>query len=80
MTQLEIALQAENKKLADKLQLMQTIATRDKFYTHFFKISLNYKTRKEAFDYLNTLYAELFGDVLFSSYESFKMYYSRKLK
>lgn len=78
MTQLEISLQAQNEKLQQKIQLMQSISTRDKFHAYFFKICNNYTTRKDAFEYLNTLYAEYFGSELFATYAAFRMYYSRK--
>lgn len=78
MTQLEIALKAENHKLTQKMQLMQSISTRDKFHAHFFKICSGFATRKDAFDHLNELYAELFGSELFTSYTAFRMYYTRK--
>lgn len=78
MNQLEIALKAENEKLLHKIQLMQSISTRDKFHAYFFKICNNYTTRKDAFEYLNTLYAEHFGNEMFVSYASFRKYYERK--
>lgn len=78
MTQLEISLQAQNEKLQQKIQLMQSISTRDKFHAYFFKICNNYTTRKDAFEYLNTLYAEYFGSEMFSNYNSFRKYYERK--
>lgn len=78
MTQLEIALKADNEKLLHKIHLMQSISTRDKFHAYFFKICNNYTTRKDAFEHLNTLYAEYFGNEMFASYVAFRMYYSRK--
>ena len=78
MTQLEIALKADNEKLLHKIHLMQSISTRDKFHAYFFKICNNYTTRKDAFEHLNTLYAEHFGSEMFGCYASFRSYYSRK--
>lgn len=79
MTQLEISLKAQNEKLQQKIHLMQSISTRDKFHAYFFKICNNYTTRKDAFEYLNTLYAECFGSEMFGSYAAFRKYYERKI-
>lgn len=78
MTQYEIALQAENKKLQEERDLMRAIATRDAFYQQFFKTCNQFKTREEAFDSLNEKYYELFGEYKFSNYKCFRKYYERK--
>lgn len=80
MTQYEIALRAENIKLQEERDLMRAIATRDAFYQHFFKTCNQYKSRLEAFNTLNNIYAQLFGQELFTSYTAFRQYVSRKLK
>lgn len=78
MTQLEISLQAQNEKLQQKIQLMQSISTRDKFHAYFFKICNNYATREDAFEHLNGVYNDHFGEYLFTNYTAFRQYNSRK--
>lgn len=76
--QLQEILQVENEKLKKENELMRTIATADGFYNYFFKISLEFKTRKEAFDHLNDLYFNLFGCYRYSCYDSFRIISQRK--
>jgi len=78
MTQLEKALQAENEKLQQKLQLMQSISNRDKFHAYFFKICNQFATREDAFEHLNSLYYEFFETYMFTNYKAFRKYYERK--
>lgn len=78
MTQLEISLQAQNEKLQQKIQLMQSISTRDKFHAYFFKICNEFKTREEAFEHLNGIYHDHFGGYLFTNYTAFRQYNLRK--
>lgn len=70
--QLHEILQAENEKLKQENELMRTIATADGFYNYFFKISLQFKTREQAFDHVNELYYKLFGVFRYLNYESFR--------
>lgn len=80
MTQMELALKAENEKLQAKLEIMQQISTRDKFYSYFFKICNQYKTREDAFYHLNKIHADYFGEQKFASYKAFRKYCERKVK
>lgn len=70
--QLQEILRKENEKLKQENELMRTIATADGFYNYFFKISLNFKTREDAFDYVNELYYKLFGCYRYTNYHSFR--------
>lgn len=70
--QLQEILQAENEKLKQENELMRAIATTDGFYNYFFKISLQFKTREEAFNHVNELYYELFGAYRYLNYHSFR--------
>lgn len=80
MTQMELALKAENQKLQAKLEIMQKISTREKFYVYFFKICSQHNTRQEAFEYLNKIHADYFGEQKFASYRAFRKYCERKTK
>lgn len=72
MNQLEEILKAENEKLKQENELMRTIATADGFYNYFFKISLKFKTREQAFDHVNELYYKLFGSYRYKNYHAFR--------
>lgn len=78
MTQLEKALQAENEKLQQKLQLMQSISNRDKFHAYFFRTCNQFATREDAFEHLNSLYYDFFEAYMFTNYTAFRQYVSRK--
>lgn len=73
ITQQEIANLAQEEKYREQVEIIRKIATAKGFYDYFFSLLPNpkFRTRNEAFEYVNTLYFELFGEYKYSSYQSF---------
>lgn len=78
ITQYHLAIQAENEKLRKENELMRQIASTDGFYDYYFKQIINFKTRREAFVYVNNLYKGFFGCLRYSDYDSFRITTNRK--
>jgi len=78
MTQLEIALMRQNEHLQTQIEEMKSIATREAFYSRFFKICKHHSTREEALNELNELYHSFFKSYLFPNYNTFRKYLERK--
>lgn len=72
MNQLELAYKAEVQKLQEKIEIMKLIGNREGFYKYFFKICDQFKTREDAFEAVNNLYFELFGEFRYNSYKGFR--------
>lgn len=79
ITQQQLALQVENEKLRKENEIMRQIASTDGFYEFYFQQISKYKSRIDAFNYVNELYSNYFGVKRYSNYCSFKNIINRKL-
>lgn len=83
MTPLENALQIEIEKLKKQNELMRQLSTVEGFSFYYYTNCKNHSTNKEAFNFVNDQYYELFGEYRYSDFHSFKrvlIYNSRKTK
>lgn len=71
ITQQDIANLAQEEKYRAQVEVMRKIATATGFYEYFFSVLSIFPTRSEAFNYVNDLYYELFGEYRYTSYNSF---------
>lgn len=81
MTPLENALQIEIERLKKQTELMRQLSTFDGFSFYYFKECKNQKTNKDAFNHVNDLYFELFGEYRYSDFHTFKrvlIYHNKK--
>lgn len=76
----EQALRLELEKLRAENELMKQLSTQSGFFEYYFKICGKKKFRVDAFEEVNQLYKELFGEEKFPSHESFKMSINRFYK
>ncbi|RZJ33733.1 MAG: hypothetical protein EOO51_12640 [Flavobacterium sp.] len=74
------ALNLRLEKLEKQNQLMRQLSTRDGFYAKYFEEIPKAKTNEEAFNTLNDLYFELFGEYRYSDFDSFKTVTNRNYK
>lgn len=68
----ENALRAQCQKLEAQNELMRKLSTRDGFYSQYFEEIPRSRTNEEAFNKVNDLYRELFGEDRYSDFDSFK--------
>jgi len=54
------------------LQLHRIIGNSNGFFSFYYENLKNFKTHNAAFDYVNQLYYELFGEYKYNSYNSFR--------
>lgn len=83
MTPLENANAIEIAKLKQQNEKMKKLASRTGFFQMYFLECKNHNTNKEAFDFVNEEYFELFGQYRYADYSSFKNisnYYHKKSK
>lgn len=78
ISQHHLAIQVENEKLRKENEIMRQIASTDGFYEYYFKQIVNFKSRREAFKYVNELYKKCFGSYRYSDYDSFRITSNRK--
>lgn len=71
---------AAEKKYREQTELMRKLHNAQGFCLYYFDQIPNFKTYKEAFDYVNGLYRELFGSDRYSSYETFRATQYQKKK
>lgn len=71
LTQHDISILAQEEKYRDQIIVIRKIATAKGFYDYYFAIIPEFSTRIEAFNYVNELYFELFGEYKYSSYQNF---------
>ena len=72
MNQRELALQAQIEKLQAQNELMRKLSTKKGFCQYYFDVLPDFKFCNEAFDHVNSLYLELFGENRYSDFVSFR--------
>lgn len=82
MLPLENALRIEIEKLKKQTELMRQLSTVSGFSFYYFTECKKHATNKEAFNHVNDLYQELFGEFRYSDFHSFKrvLIYNNKKK
>ncbi|MFD0763000.1 hypothetical protein ACFQZW_12990 [Lutibacter aestuarii] len=78
-TPLQKANDKEYLKLATEFNLLKKLVTVKGFHNEWFNSLPKFKTREEAFDYLNETYYQLVGVQRYSSYKAFQNV-NRKLR
>lgn len=81
MTPLENALRIEIEKLKEQTELMRQLSTVTGFIFYYFTKCKEHKTNNEAFNHVNDLYFDLFGEFRYSDFHSFKrviIYHNKK--
>jgi len=69
------------EQLLHENKIMKQLARRQGFFDYYFAECKNHKTNHAAFDAINDLYFELFGEYRYSDYSAFKSmntYYNKK--
>lgn len=69
------------QKLLNENKIMRQLARRQGFFDYYFAECKNHKTNHAAFDAVNDLYFELFGEYRYADYGVFKNvtnYYNKK--
>lgn len=77
----ENALRIYIAKLEKENELMKKLSTTTGFYGEYFKELKTAKSNKSAFDNINEIYHELFGEYRYSDWNSFKKmtnYFNKK--
>jgi hypothetical protein len=77
----ENALKIYIAKIEKENEKMRQLSTRKGFYSEYFKELKTAKSNKAAFDTVNEIYYELFGQYRYSDWNSFKKmtnYYNQK--
>lgn len=66
----------------EKLQLALQLGARSPygFFQYYFAELPHHATQTDAFNHVNTLYFELFGEYRYEDYNTFRNIYSRHLK
>jgi hypothetical protein len=72
MNQQQLALQAQIDKLTQQNILMKRLASKKGFCQYYFESLPKFSSNTEAFEFVNNLYFELFGEFRYSDYLSFK--------
>lgn len=80
MSPLENANAIEIAKLKLQNEKMKKLATRSGFFSEYFQECKNHNTNKEAFDFVNEEYFNLFGQYRYSDHDSFKKAVSYQFK
>ncbi len=76
-------LQQQNAQLEDKIALMRKLGNHEGFYQHYWSILKDFNSRESAFEHLNQIYFDCFGEYRFSDYNSFRRshnYHQNKIK
>lgn len=71
------------ERLQQENKVMKQLARRQGFFDYYFAECKNHKTNHAAFDTVNELYFDLFGEYRYSDYNTFKVatnYYNNKKK
>ena len=68
----------ENKKVINTLlkqkseiEIMRQLATGTGFYSYYFSVLKNHKTKEQAFDKVNELYFQFFSEKRFQNFSDF---------
>jgi hypothetical protein len=67
----ELQLQIVINRLESENRIMRKLSTREGFHKYYYSQLKNYKTKNEAFDYVNKQYQSLFGRFRYSDFNSF---------
>jgi hypothetical protein len=81
MNQIESPKITDLNKLLNENKIMRQLARRQGFFDYYFTECKNHKSNHAAFDAVNDLYFELFGEYRYSDYAAFKNvnnYYNKK--
>jgi len=66
------AIQQKLKSAEENYALAQLLGTPEGFFKYYFKILPSSRTQIEAFNEVNDQYLEIFGDLRYSDYNSFR--------
>lgn len=72
MNELTSAQITDLNELLSENKLMKLLARRQGFFDYYFSECKNHKTNHAAFDAVNELYYDLFGEYRYSDYNVFK--------
>lgn len=72
MDQHQLALQAQIEKLQKQNELMRKLSTPNGFCNYYFEILPQFQFNHEAFNHVNQLYADLFGQPRYADAISFR--------
>lgn len=81
MSKQELEILAQEEKYRQQVNLMRQLYSAAGFFKYYFEQLPKHPTQIEAFNYVNDLHLDLFGQYRYSDYDSFRQalgYHKRK--